>query len=388
MALSCPSPWKVALALLVAGAAPARAVDQAEFRRYGFSRDFAGEVEGSRKYEVPATQASSVVPSPVIPGDLLDPKEIPGAPEYVARVVRQRQDVASPGVEGLVEGYPGEEHARAEEGTFREVEDFFLRPSEVYERVTSMNEWGQTGLAIMPTADIPRPGATYLRGGLAYTFYDRFGDTPLSDDRAIEQYLFALTYQSVPWKNLELSLQATGVNEEAENFPLIQQYEVFGVRDVRLNAKYRFYENPQSQVQAAVGFGLDVGVEEVPTRLGSNGVDYQLYLVGSKRMQNFGVHMRGGFVFPNGENRTNSGIPDIAQLDLGLDFSPSDRLTITGEVNHVNWRFLGDQTKITAGIKYRMSHRWSFDFGLPLKVSNSLAEDYRYRVLAAVQAQL
>jgi hypothetical protein len=262
--------------------------------------------------------------------------------------------------------YPGTEKATAEEGTFREVEDFFLRPSRIFDRVLSMNETGVTGLINMPTAEIPRPGATFARVGIGYTFHDRFAGANLPDSQAIETFTAPLTYQSVPWRNLELSLQVMGVSEDAENFPLVSDYEVTGIREVGLNAKYRFFENPRNGFQAAFGFGMKVGVERVATRIGSNAVDYSLYLVGTKRMKNFGMHLRGGLTFPNGETRTNSGVPDITQVDLGLDFSPSDRLSITGELGYTDWNFVGTNTEATLGIKYKMSETWALDFGVPL----------------------
>jgi len=382
-----PRPW-IALAAALLAAAPARAVEGDELRRYGFSRTFSGEVQESKRFEVPATQPTSVVPTPVIPGDLLDPREIPGAPDYARRVIRQRRENPSPGKEGLVAGYPGEEHAAAEEGTFKEVEDFFLNPSRINRRILSMNEVGVTGLFNMPSAEIPRPGATFARIGFGYTFYDRFAGANLSDHQGIESFTAPLTYQSVPWRHLELSLQIMGVNEENDGFPLVSPYEVTGVREVGMNAKYRFFDNPHTQVSAAVGFGIRTGVERLPTRLGSNAVDYDLYVVGTKRVKNFGVHLRGGLTFPNGETRTNSGVPDISRLDLGLDFSPSDKLSVVAVVCYTDWNFVGTNTEATLGFKYRMSDTWVFDMAVPLQLDNNLAEGYRYRVLAGVQAQL
>lgn len=376
------------LVVMLGSAVALPAVENDDLRRYGFSREVANTVDASRRYEVPAARIPDGVPSPVIPGDLLDPREIPEAPEFTARVIRQRQEVPTPGQEGPVSVYPGTEKATAEEGTFREVEDFFLRPSRIFDRVLSMNETGVTGLINMPIAEIPRPGSTHARAGFAYTFHDRFAGTNLPDSQAIETFTAPFTYQSVPWRNLELSLQVMGVSEDAENFPLVADYEVAGIREVGLNAKYRFYENPVNGIQAAFGFGMKVGVERVATRLGSNAVDYSMYLVGSKRMKNFGVHLRGGLTFPNGETRTNSGVPDITQVDLGLDFSPSDRLSITGELGYTDWNFVGTNTEATLGIKYKMSETWVLDFGVPLQLENNLAEGYRYRVMAAIQAQL
>lgn len=378
----------LALAGLLLSAPAARALEEGELRAYGFSGDFSGEVRSSRRFDLPAPAVPGSVPSPVVPGDLIDPKEIPGAPEYVTRVVRQRRDGPTPGVEGLTAGFPGEEQADREEGTFKEVEDFFFRPTQLYRRLLMMNETGVTGLFNMPTAEIPRPGSTWLRLGVGYTLYDRFSGTSLPDDQAIEQYLVPLTYQSVPWRNLELSLQVMGVSEENRGFPIINNYELAGVREVAINAKYRFLENPHSGIQAAAGFGMTVGVERDPTRVGSNGVDYELYLTATKRQNNFGVHARGGFVFPNGEDRSNSGVPDITRLDFGVDFSPSDRLSFVGEVNYTDWRFVGTNTEAALGFKYRMSDKWLVNFGVPLKLENNLVEGYRYRVLASVQAQL
>jgi hypothetical protein len=379
---------RLALGLSLLAGASLRAVENAELRRYGFSSQLSNSVDQSRSLEIPAPVGSSVVPTAVNPGDLLDPGEIPGAPEFVARVIRQRQDSPTPGREGLVEGYPGEEHARAEEGTFKEVEDFFFHPTQIHRRLLSMNESGQTGLVNMPTAEIPRPGGSFVRLGFGYTLYDRYSGTNLPGSQGIESFTAPFTYQTIPWKNLELSLQVTGINEESNQFPLVNDYSVAGIRDVGVNAKYRFFDNPQTQVQAAFGFGMNVGVERLTTRLGSNAVDYNLYLVGTKRVKNFGVHLRGGLTFPNGENRTNSGVPDISRVDLGLDFSPSDKLSVMAELNYVDWNFVGTNTEVALGFKYRMSDTWVFDVGIPIQLDNNLVEGYRYRALASIQAQL
>ncbi len=376
------------LALALPGRLPA--VDETDLARYGFSGGFAGKVTQSRRFDLPAPASipEPAVPTAVVPGDLLDPRQIPGAPEYVTRVIQQRQDAPTPGVEGPVAVFPGEEHARREEGTFKEVEDFFLRPTQMYRKIHSMNETGYTGLVNMATAEIPRPGATFARVGFGYTYFDRFSGTALDNGQAIEQFTAPITYQSIPWKHLELSLQVMGVNEEARNFPLIPDYDVGGVREVGLNAKYRFLDNPKTGVQAAFGFGMKIGVERLPTRLGSNAVDYQFFLAATKRIHNFGVHGRGGFTFPNGESRTNSGVPEIGELDLGIDFSPSDRLSFSAELNYRDWRFVGTNVEAAIGLKYRMTEKWSFDFGIPLELDNNLVEGYKYRVLTAVQVQL
>lgn len=364
------------------------ALENEDLKRYGFSGRLAESVADSKRLEIPPPQGSTALPGPVSPGQLLDPREIPAAPEYVARVVRQRQEAPTPGVEGPVAPFPGEEHAAREEGTFKEVEDFFFRPRTLYQRTLSMNETGVTGLLTMPTAEIPRPGASFARVGMGYTFYNRFSGTQLVDGAGIEQFTAPVTYQTVPWRNLELSLQVMGVSEEADGFPLVPDYQVNGIREVGVNAKYRFFDNPANQTQVALGFGMKVGVDRTPTRLGSNAVDYNFFLAATRRRQNFGAHVWGGFTFPNGETRSNSGVPDIAQLGLGLDFSPSDRLSINGELNYTDWNFVGTNLEAALGIKFKMSDRWIVDFGVPIQVDNELAEGYRYRVLLGVQAQL
>lgn len=389
MSFPLPTPrfWTLAWIVWLA-AGPAFALDPDDLRRYGFSRGMSDEVQDSRRLDIPVDEVEASVPTPVRRGDMLDPSAIPNAPDYRARVIRQRQDLATPNKEGYVAPFPGEEKVRAEEGTWKEVEDFFFRPSRIHDRILSMNESGLTGLLQMHTAMIPRPGTTYARLGGGYTFYDRSSGTNLVGDQGIESFTLPVTYMAVPWKNLELSLQGTMINEEASNFPLVQDYSAAGLRDVGIRAKYRFLDNPNADIQAAFGFGMNIGVERVTTRIGSNAVDYSMFLSASKRIHNLGFHATGGFIFPNGETRTNSGVPSISHFDFGVDFQPSERLSFVGEINYLDWNFAGTKTEATVGFKYKMSETWTLDFGAPLQINNDLFEGWRYRVLGSIQAQL
>jgi hypothetical protein len=218
------------------------------------------------------------------------------------------------------------------------------------------------------------------------TFRRSFGQT-LDPGKRIEQNLFPFVYMLVPARDVELSLASTIVDEQARSFGLVRDFDLAGVRDVTGLAKYRFVDNPAKRISAAFLFGIRAAVERDVTRVGSNGVDYILGGGLTRRLHNFGLHLDGGIIFANGQDRTNAKVPDIGFADAGIDFQPSDSVDFIVELNYLDFQNIGTSIEITPGLKWRISDKWRYDLGVPIALRNELAQGYFYRVTTGFQVR-
>lgn len=367
---------------------PTFALTEEELKRYGFSGGISGYVNDTNRYTTGNRGYSpSRIPSPVVPK--LDPeRRVPTLPGVQPRVLHQEAR-PTPGEEGPTQVY---RHSRASEieGSFKEVENFFFNPAKINRPFQTLAGMGLTGLAEMPSAEIPKKGFAVFQAGAEYTRYSEAFDERLPSNQRIEQWRFPFTYSVVPMDDLEASVKFTMVNEEAFDFPLPlpTSYTLTGLQDVTLQAKYRFVENPSKRFSIAAGLGIDVAYEKNVTRLGSNGVDYRLFLAATRRSKNYGLHLTGGVVFPNGEDRTSSGVPDISFFSLGLDFFPSERMAALLEFSYKDRAYSGSSLDAIVGLKYQVNPGWHVDVGVPVAISNSMPQGYRDRVFLRGQWRL
>ncbi len=383
----------ICVLLPVWGVSRAFGLGEDELKRYGFGDDVIRAVEDSRRLEAPVSSemSSSDVPSPVVrkaDEETIPDVEIPSVPGARERVFEQSPGGRGRPREGSVEEADSTRYRG--DGDWRTVEEFFFRPEHRYPAVLSLNEGGLTGLERLATPDVPRRGSTWFRAGIGYTRYEKAFGVELEDGRAIEQVHAPFTYLTVPWNDLELSLQVDVVNEKGEGFPLPtpKEYELTGVRSVSLMAKYRFFENPTERLSAAFALGMHVGVDRDATRLGSNGVDYEFILTVAKAVKNFRFTLCGGALFTNGEDSSSSSLPDIVYGGVGVDFHPLSRLTLSLEYGYWDWDYVGRSSEITWGTKYRLSSYWTLDLSIPIEISNDLAQGYHWRGFVGLQTKL
>lgn len=377
------------VATCLAAAPAARSLTNEELRRYGFGSSVTEAVDDMRETQTPRDVfREDRIPAPTLPSMQQD--AIPDAPVLQQRVFRQGGAIVTSDREGPTADYRHPKAAEME-GTFKEVENFFFRPKKLYDEVLSMNSKGLTGLFRMTTADIQRKGTTWVRAGIEYTQYDRSFGQELPVNQSIDKLSVPLTYLTVPVDDLELSLQLVAGNEDAFQFPIptLTSWEVTGLQEVQVMGKYRFFTNEQERISAAVGLGMRIGVEEnFLTRIGSNGVDYETFLTVTKAEKNFSLSLEGGLIFPNGENRTHSGVPDITFGGLGLQFRPNGKLELGLELQYLDWNYAGTQVTTAIGAKYRVSRKTVLDLAMPFSNSSELIAGPSYSALASIQIQL
>jgi hypothetical protein len=117
-------------------------------------------------------------------------------------------------------------------------------------------------------------------------------------------------------------------------------------------------------------------------------VDYETFLAVTKAEKNFSLSLEGGMIFPNGENRTHSGVPDITFGGLGLQFRPNGKLELGLELQYLDWNYAGTQVTTAIGAKYRVSRKTVLDVAMPFSNSSELIAGPSYSALASIQIQL
>jgi len=357
-----------------------------DLQRYGFGDNMTGAVRQSRLHEqVSRTQCEGQIPPPVLPSVTASDKDIPDLPSSgPSRLIQQGgQGLASP-YEGPTRTYQGSD-AKELEGTFKEVENFFFRPGRHYDRFLSMNEQNVTGLIQMYTGEVERKGTSHGRVSFRYTDFVRSFGEALLKTQDLEQFSLTMAVMFVPAKDLEISQSLTLIDERSTSFPLIDDYSLTGIQDVKTTAKYRFVDNPEDRLSLAFIFGIDVGVENTVTRVGSNGVDFSMALALTKRLHNCGLHLDGGWIFANGQNRSNSSVPDVGFAGVGLDFQTGEKLDWIVELNYTDFQDIGYRFDVTPGLKWRISNKWRFDLGIPISLRDTMAQGYNFRVSTAFQ---
>ena len=383
--------WHVVSALVVSALLPVVLLPMTneELRRYGFGTKMTDAVNDMRETQPPRDVfRESDIPTPQLP--TMRESKIPETPLMQQRVFRQSGPLPTSRREGPTADHRHEK-ANDIENTFREVQNFFFRPKKEHKAILSMNGKGVTGLWTLSTATVQRKGSTWFSAGVGYSLYDRSFGRKLDATQRIEAISAPFTYMTVPIENLETSLQLRGVDESGKNFPIPTQsdWETSDLQDVQVMGKYRFMDNKKDQLSAAVGMGMRIGVEEnVVTRRGSSGVDYETFLTVTKGIKNFSVSLEGGLIFPNGEDRTNSGVADIQYGNFGMEFRPNGKLNLGLEANYLNWDHGGHSSETTLGAKYRVSRDWVFDVATTFQNDDKLIAGRSYYTRAAIQVKL
>lgn len=386
-------PWRpgpllpvLAAAIALSATAPVLAVSNEELKKYGFGDHLEQALDESRQLEPPPVQQSpKAIPPPVIPG-LAEERQLPRPTGFENRTLSQAYPKRSQSFEGPTEPYRGKE-ARKEERGFDDVEDFVFAPRHVHPRLFTLSQRGLTGLGQTITAEVPAKGFIHFRSGVDYTVFKRSFGAPLLPNQKIEQLIFPFAYAFVPAHDLEISIQYSIVDEEGRNFPLIPDFNTFGLMDFGALTKYRFYDNPESKVSFAATLGMRNGAKKVVTRFGSSGVDYVGAFNFTKRMRNTGIHGEFGALFVNGLDRTNSGVPDITFYNLGVDLQANRKLDLVLELNGFDWQSNGENVDASAGFKLKLSNNWLVDLSGAINLHSTIPQGYRSRLFAGLQLQ-
>lgn len=364
--------------------AAAESLSDRDLHGYGFGEAMVHTLKDSNRHEPPRAVRSAEIPSPVVGAPALSDRDIPEPTVGPSRLIPQGGRGVAPPYEGPTRLYQGSD-GKELEGTFSEIENFFFRPNRHYDRFLSTSERDTTGLVQMFTGEIARKGTSYARVGIGHTrFKKAFGQGLLTDQR-IEQLTFPITAMWVAAKDLEIAQSFTPFDEETRNFPVIRDNAIAGIRDATTTVKYRFLDNPEDRVSLAFAMAIKVGIENTVTRVGSNGVDYLMALAFTKRIHNLGIHADGGWIFANGQDRTNGRVPDVGFADIGMDFQTGPTLDWILEVNYTDFSYVGDRVEITPGLKWKISDRWRYDVGFPLTARDSMAQGYYYRLATSFQ---
>ena len=362
--------------------AAADALSDRDLSRYGFGENMVHTLHDAGSHEPPREIRSADIPSPIVGAPAIADKDIPEPTVGPSRLLPQGGRGISPPYEGPTRIYQGSE-GKELEGTFKEVENFFFRPSRHFDRFTSPSEGDTTGLIHMITAEIGHRHDDFARLGIQHIQFRKSFGQGLQTNQQIEQIAFPITGTFTMGKDLEFAQSVTPFDEKSTNFPLLRDHEISGLKDATTTVKYRFLDNPEDRVSLAFQMAIKVGIENTITKVGSNGVDYQMALAFTKRIHNMGLHADGGWLFANGQDKSNNRVPDVGFADLGLDFQTNEFLDWILELNYTDFNYVGERLEILPGLKWKISDKWRFDVGFPITARDTMAQGYNYRITTA-----
>lgn len=377
-------PLAMSVLAMALSAAPsfADALNDHDLKRYGFGEAMVHTLHDTSKHEPPRQIRSADIPPAVVGAPAISDRDIPEPTVGPSRLLPQGGRGIAPPYEGPTRIYQGSA-GKELEGTFKEVENFFFRPSRHYDRFTSPSEGDTTGLIHMTTAEIAHKGSDYGRLSIQHIEFKKSFGQGLLDGQRIEQVSFPISAMFTLGKDLEIAQSITPFDEVSTNFPVLRDHEISGIKDATTSVKYRFLDNPEDRVSLAFQMAIKVGIENSVTKVGSNGVDYLMLLAFTKRIHNLGLHASGGWLFANGQDRSNNRVPDVGFVDIGMDFQTGPSLDWILEVNYSDFSYVGQRLEITPGLKWKISDKWRFDVGFPITADDTMAQGYYYRLTSA-----
>lgn len=160
-----------------------------------------------------------------------------------------------------------------------------------------------------------------------------------------------------------------------------------GMGDVKMRMKYKLPVSTDSKSALALGFGAKFPTADKETMYvmgATEEADYEMFGVLSQALTNANVHIDLGYVFTGDPRSARAGeklyIDDKFRYNLGVDFSRTEDLTISFELNGENWGAMGSKLDFTPGVRTKVNDEFIVDAALPINVFND--EEYGYNFKA------
>ena len=346
---------------------------------------FSSEVEKFRRrisvdfdQNLPSTSSnsSSAIPNPVLPklqsnySDLVPPPTKPKARRYFQPRLRDN-------VPRTRDEFTRDRRKRLRD--YKRPPDFNLflqNHRNIPGQVFGNTDKGLTGL-YRTVGATTMPKASYLfYSQFSFMRFDRaFGERVNTGH--IDKFLVPMGLSAALTDEFEIALSGDIVNEQAINFPLINDYEKTELEELNFMGKYKFFDNPSQQTMGAFGFGVSSAMGKQVTRRATDGTSYLGFLSASKLTEKVNVHGQIGVNIASGKGATGNEHPNNLFYNIGFEIPVATRTRTILEVNGLDWAGYGNNLDLTVGARYQVRDEFSLQFAMPINVLRSnFPQDY------------
>lgn len=161
-----------------------------------------------------------------------------------------------------------------------------------------------------------------------------------------------------------------------------------GMGDVKMRMKYKLPVSADSKSALAMGFGAKFPTADKETMYvmgATEEADYEIFGVLSQALTNANVHIDLGYLFTGDPRSARAGeklyIDDKFRYNLGVDFSRTEDLTVSFELNGENWGAMGSKLDFTPGVRTKVNDEFMVDAALPISVFNDMEYGYNFKAI-------
>jgi len=250
---------------------------------------------------------------------------------------------------------------------------------------------GTTGLFYTQTAHTLKKGQFNIGGHMIYNEISKQNDNKISflNDEYAHQYYFPINVTVGALDNFELGFTFPGQSWKINCSSLKPTNDSgSGSGDINMNMKYKLPMQPESPTSLAVGFGVKFPTADKKTMyvMGATGeADYNVFAALSQKLTSANVHINMGYT-STGDPRSTSAsqtlyVDDKFYYNLGVDFSKTDDMTLSFELNGENWGAMGTKLDFTPGIRTRVNKDLILGAALPVSLYNDQEYGYAFKFI-------
>ena len=260
-----------------------------------------------------------------------------------------------------------------------------------YPGVISSSISGTTGLIYTQTAHTLKKGQFNIGGHIIYNTISKQNNNKISflNDEYAHQYQFPINVTVGALDNFELGFIFPGQSWKINCSSLKPQNDSgSGMGDIGMKMKYKLPMQPESPTSLAIGWGVKFPTADKKTMyvMGATGeADYDVFAALSQKLSSANVHINLGYT-STGDPRSNQDglrlfVDDKFIYNLGVDFSKTDDLTLSFELNGENWGAMGTKLDFTPGLRTRVNKDLVIDAALPVSFYNDQEYGYNFKFI-------
>ena len=257
--------------------------------------------------------------------------------------------------------------------------------------VLGPNLAGNMGLFYLTSAYCMPKGKFAFGTHLVYNTITRYNDTDvnfLSGEYAREYY-FPATGTFGVMDQLELAFTFPGQSWKINASELTPKSgSGSGMGDVQMRLKYKLPVATDAKSSMAMGFGTKFPTadkESMYVMGATEEADYEIFGVLSQALTNANVHIDLGYIFTGDPRSERAGeklyIDDKFRYNLGVDFSRTEDLTLSFELNGENWGSMGSKLQFTPGVRTKVNDEMIVDAALPVTIYNDYEYGYDFKAI-------
>jgi len=260
-----------------------------------------------------------------------------------------------------------------------------------YPGVISSSITGTTGLIYTQTAHTLKKGQFNIGAHIVYNTISKQNNNKISflNDEYAHQYQFPINVTVGALDNFELGFIFPGQSWKINCSSLKPQNDSgSGMGDIGMKMKYKLPMQPESPTSLAVGWGVKFPTADKKTMyvMGATGeADYDVFAALSQKLSSANVHINLGYTSTGDPRSSQAGqrlfVDDKFVYNLGVDFSKTDDLTLSFELNGENWGAMGTKLDFTPALRTRVNKDLILDAALPVSFYNDQEYGYNFKFI-------